>query len=94
VVFEDYFYQKKKEKKVQIYLPDQSFRVHVLCGTVNFIVARIYIVDGSGSCRAAPCSAVRGPFDHFKIRVSTNLKVIERSTCYAAQCHAGADLVP
>jgi hypothetical protein len=51
--------------------------------------------------RAAPCSAVCGPFDYFEIRVSifeirvsTNLKVIERTTCCAARCRAAADLIP
>jgi hypothetical protein len=45
-------------------------------------------------CRAARCGAERGPLDHFEIRVSTNLQVIERTTCCAAPCRATADLVP
>jgi hypothetical protein len=29
-------------------------------------------------CRAAPCSAVRNPFDHFEIRPNSNFKVLTR----------------
>jgi hypothetical protein len=29
-------------------------------------------------CRAAPCGAARGPFNHFEIRVNSNLKVLTR----------------
>jgi hypothetical protein len=43
-------------------------------------------------CCATPYSATRGPFDHFEIRVSTNLEVIKWITCYAARCCAAVDM--
>jgi hypothetical protein len=44
---------------------------------------------GSGS---ASCNATRDSFDHFEIRVSMNLEVIERTTYCATRCRAAADL--
>jgi hypothetical protein len=51
------------------------------------------LVMGSGSA-VTRYHAAHGTFNNFEIRVSTNLKVIERTTCCVAQCRAAADLIP
>jgi hypothetical protein len=50
----------------------------LVCLTTSQILS---LMQGGGiqiRCYAAPCSAARGPFDHFEIRANSNLKILTR----------------